>query len=137
MAKLNLKAVTEPEKRISAYLEANASETLAEKIRAAGPSMSGVMGHINGKARKLGGGTVCVDDATVFGWAAHYYEDVAKPTAKAPKKKAVPDDTAVAEAPAETPRPEVAGHHEGGAEDAGADAGGLFDGVDLLGEGAQ
>ena len=81
MARLNLDAKTGAEKRIAAWLEDHASEELAAKIVAAGPSMAQLMEHIQSAARKLDktGGAVMVEDDVVFGWAVHFYEDLAVP----------------------------------------------------------
>ena len=90
MTKLNLKANTEPQKVIKAYLEQNASETLADKINYGTEiqkdgrtlvnkkTLDGFMKYANDEARKIaekGSNYACVEDATVFGWAIHYFEE--------------------------------------------------------------
>ena len=88
--KLNLQATTKEEQKVKAYLEANASETLAEKIN------NGVRVQKDGKmlinkktladflqfacdeAKKQaekGASSACIDDETVYGWAVHYFEE--------------------------------------------------------------
>ena len=88
--KLNLDAKTNEERKVKAYLEANASEILAEKIN------NGVRIHKDGKtllnkktlagfmkfacdeAKKQaekGTQSACIDDAVVYGWAVHYFEE--------------------------------------------------------------
>ena len=90
MIKLNLTANNEAEKRIKEYLENNVSETLADKINNGvtitkdnkelinKKDLSGFMNYANEEARKLaekGARYACVEDATVFGWAIHYFEE--------------------------------------------------------------
>ncbi len=88
--KLNLTATNKQEELILAYLEENASDTLAEKINSGTPfekdgkplinkkTLSGFMKYACDEARKLaekGANSACVDDATVYGWAIHYFEE--------------------------------------------------------------
>ena len=87
---LNLKANTPAEQRILEYLQNNASETLANKINNGTPfekdsnpllnkkTLSGFMKYACDEARKLaekGANSACIDDATVYGWAVHYFEE--------------------------------------------------------------
>ena len=87
---LNLKANTPSEQKILEYLQNNASETLADKINNGTPfekdgkplnnkkTLSGFMKYACDKARKLaekGANSACIDDATVYGWAIHYFEE--------------------------------------------------------------
>ena len=88
--KLNLEAKTQAEQKIKAYLEANASEILAQKIN------HGVRIQKDGKtllnkktlavflkyacdeAKKQaekGAQSACIEDAVVYGWAVHYFEE--------------------------------------------------------------
>ena len=88
--KLNLDAKTNEERKVKAYLDANASEILAEKIN------NGVRIHKDGKtllnkktlagfmkfacdeAKKQaekGAQSACIDDDVVYGWAVHYFEE--------------------------------------------------------------
>ena len=88
--KLNLDTKTNEERKVKAYLEANASEILAEKIN------NGVRIQKDGKtllnkkmlasfmkfacdeAKKQaekGAQSACIDDDIVYGWAVHYFEE--------------------------------------------------------------
>ena len=88
--KLNLKATNPAEERIKAYLEANASESLARKINEGTPfvkdgtplknikTLSGFMQYATKEAQKIaekGARFACIDDTTVFGWSIHYFEE--------------------------------------------------------------
>lgn len=99
---MKLVANNPTEKRLREYLDANASEALREKCAALpdGPrfNLGAAWRYIEGEAKKLlHSRSGYVDDATVFGWLVHYYEDVApaeaakpapkKPPAKKPEKK--------------------------------------------------
>ena len=87
---LNLKANTPSEQKILEYLQNNASETLAEKINNGTPfekdgkpllnkkTLSGFMKYACDEARNFaekGANSACIDDATVYGWAVHYFEE--------------------------------------------------------------
>lgn len=87
---LRLKANNKQEEIILAYLQENASETLAEKINNGTPfvkdgkpltnlkTLSGFMKYACEEARKLaekGANCACVEDNIVFGWAIHYFEE--------------------------------------------------------------
>ena len=87
---LNLKANTPSEQKILEYLQNNASETLANKINNDTPfekdgnpllnkkTLSGFMKYACDEARKLaekGANSACIDNATVYGWAVHYFEE--------------------------------------------------------------
>ena len=88
--KINLTAANKQEELILDYLENNASETLADKINNGTPfekdgkplinkkTLSGFMKYACDEARKLaekGANSACIDDATVYGWAIHYFEE--------------------------------------------------------------
>lgn len=90
MPKLNLKANNEPQKRVKEYLEQSASDVLADKINFGieiekdgktlinKKTLDGFMKYATEEARKIaekGSQYACVDDATVFGWAIHYFEE--------------------------------------------------------------
>lgn len=90
MIELNLVANTEPEKRILEYLQNNVSETFADKINNGAPfekdgkqlinkkTLSDFMKYACDEARKLaekGANSACIDDATVYGWAVHFFEE--------------------------------------------------------------
>ena len=87
---LNLTANTPSEQKILEYLQNNARETLAEKINNGTPfekdgnpllnkkTLSGFMKYACDEARKLaekGSNSACIDAATVYGWAVHYFEE--------------------------------------------------------------
>lgn len=124
MARLDLDAKTGAERRIAAWLEEHASEELAAKIAAAGPSMAKLMGHISDQARKLDntGGAVMVEDDVVFGWAVHFYEDLAKPEKANHEEHEEAEDLKDSEINAENPV-----ENADGGEFAGMD---LFGGVE-------
>ena len=74
---LKLEAKNPTEQRVLDYLKENVSEVLAEKINAGKKTIAGAMGYCKGEAQKLAAGESCayVDDATVFGWIIHYFEE--------------------------------------------------------------
>lgn len=65
------------ETTIQAYLEnrAKTDSLFAETYKKANKSIEECIKYIYSKARKLakGGNAVGVDEATVYGWAVHYY----------------------------------------------------------------
>ena len=88
--KLNLQATTKEEQKVKAYLEANASEVLAEKINGGvriqkdgkmlinKKTLAGFMRYACDEAKKQaekGASSACIDDDTVYGWAVHYFEE--------------------------------------------------------------
>lgn len=88
--KLNLQATTKEEQKVKAYLEANASEVLAEKINSGvriqkdgktlinKKTLAGFMRYACGEAKKQaekGASSACIDDDTVYGWSVHYFEE--------------------------------------------------------------
>jgi len=90
MIALNLTAETKQEELVKAYLEENASEELAEKINNGTlytkdgmpltnkKTLAGFMKYACEEARKLaqkGANSACVEDAVVYGWAIHYFEE--------------------------------------------------------------
>ena len=90
MKQLNLEAKTKEQQRIKAYLEENASNILAEKIKNGvriekdgkillnRKTMDGFMSFATEEARKQaekGARYAMVEDAVVFGWAVHYFEE--------------------------------------------------------------
>ena len=90
MIKLNLTPQNKQEELILTYLQNNASESLADKINNGTPfekdgnpllnkkTLSGFMKYACDEARKLaekGANSACIDDATVYGWAIHYFEE--------------------------------------------------------------
>ena len=90
MPTLNLTATTNEEQKIKAYLEANASDTLAEKINDGvriqkdgknllnKKTLTDFMKFACGEAQKQaekGAQSACIDDDVVYGWAVHYFEE--------------------------------------------------------------
>lgn len=65
------------ETTIKNYLDNRAREDslFAETYKKANKSIKGCCRYIISRARKLGGTAVAVDDATVYGWAVHYYDE--------------------------------------------------------------
>lgn len=87
---LNLTAQNKQEELVLKYLQDNASETLADKINNGTPfekddkpllnkkTLAGFMKYACDEARKLaekGANSACIDDATIYGWAIHYFEE--------------------------------------------------------------
>ena len=87
---LNLEAKTTAEQRVKAYLEQNASEVLARKINEGvkivkdgktllnKKTLSGFLKFACDEAKKQaekGAQSACIDDAVVYGWAVHYFEE--------------------------------------------------------------
>ncbi len=90
MIKLNLTPQNKQEELILTYLQNNASESLADKINNGTPfekdghpllnkkTLSGFMKYACEEARKLaekGANSACIDDASVYGWAIHFFEE--------------------------------------------------------------
>ena len=88
--KLNLEAKTKEQQRIKAYLEENASDILAGKINNGvlikkdgkillnRKTLDGFMSFASEEAKKQtekGAKCAMVEDAVVFGWAVHYFEE--------------------------------------------------------------
>ena len=88
--KLNLQATTKEEQKVKAYLEANASEVLAEKINNGvrvqkdsktlinKKTLAGFLKYACDEAKKQaekGASSACIDDDTVYGWSVHYFEE--------------------------------------------------------------
>lgn len=88
--KLNLEAKNKEQELIKAYLEENASETLAEKINNGTPfekdgktfinkkTLDGFIEYATSEARKLaskGANSACIEGEIICGWAIHYFEE--------------------------------------------------------------
>ena len=88
--KLNLTAQNKQEELVLKYLRDNASETLADKINNGTPfekdgkpllnkkTLSDFMKYACNEAKSLaekGANSACIDDATVYGWAIHFFEE--------------------------------------------------------------
>lgn len=87
---LNLTAQNKQEELVLKYLQDNASDVLANKINNGTPfekdghsltnkkTLAGFMKYACDESRKLaekGANSACIDDATVYGWAIHYFEE--------------------------------------------------------------
>ena len=87
---LNLTAQNKQEELVLKYLQDNASDILANKINNGTPfekdgnpllnkkTLTGFMRFACDEARKLaekGANSACIDDATVYAWAFHYFEE--------------------------------------------------------------
>lgn len=73
---LGLKAESSAQKMVLDYLEANASEVLAEKIRTGNKTLGQCWTYIVKQAQKQkDGNCACVPDMEVFGWAIHFFEE--------------------------------------------------------------
>ena len=87
---INLTAQNKQEELVLKYLQDNASETLADKINNGTTfekdgkpllnkkTLAGFMKYACEEARNLaekGATSACVDDATVYGWAIHFFEE--------------------------------------------------------------
>ena len=87
---LNLDAKTNKERKVKAYLEANAFDILAEKINNGvriqkdgktllnKKTLAGFLKFACDEAKKQaekGAQSACIDDAVVYGWAVHYFEE--------------------------------------------------------------
>lgn len=89
---LKLEAKTNNERIILNYLNENASEALTEKINNGKKTLSQCWSYIVSEAKKLAeNNCACVTDATVFGWAIHFFEEdsIKAETIKTPAVKTV------------------------------------------------
>ena len=90
MPKLNLETKNKAQELIKAYLEENASELLAEKINngvrikkdgktlVSKKTLDGFMTYATDEAKKQAeksARSACIEDAVVYGWAVHYFEE--------------------------------------------------------------
>jgi hypothetical protein len=110
MSTINLTASNPTEQRVLDYLTANASEVLAEKINAGKKSIDGALDYAKDEAKKLASGQdcVCVDDATVFGWIIHYFEEEHITEKKKASPYKLPGNVAVKPAPVLSAKEEIA-----------------------------
>ena len=73
---LGLKAENNAQKIILDYLEANASEALAEKIKTGTKTLGQCWTYIVKQAQKQKeGNCAAIPDMEVFGWAIHFFEE--------------------------------------------------------------
>ncbi len=64
------------QKIIIDYLEANASDSLIEKINRCGKTMQDCWQYITSQARKKAtNNCAMIEDVEVYGWAIHYFEE--------------------------------------------------------------
>jgi len=106
---LKLTASNPVEAKILAYLKANASDTLAEKINTGTKTLASAVKYATGEAHKLasGGNMICVDDDTVYGWIIHYFEDVVEEAPKAKPEIKLPTGVAKRKPVKRAPKPVV------------------------------
>ena len=87
-----LKAESELEQKVLAWLEKNASDSLTEKIAGGEKTIAGSLRYAYDKAKERANGEsqICVDDETVFGWIVHFFEEdsIEEPKAKPPAVRA-------------------------------------------------
>ena len=80
MARLNLEAKNQPQALILAYLEQNASESLAERINQGNHDLQDCFDYIRNEARKQAvNGVAAIEDRQVYDWAVHYFEENGNP----------------------------------------------------------
>lgn len=71
-----LKAEGANQKAVLAYLEANASDSLVQRINDGVKTLSGCWNFIVAEAKKRAvKGCACIEDKEVFGWAIRYFEE--------------------------------------------------------------
>ena len=76
MARLNLTAEGQNQNIVLAYLEENASDSLAERINSGKKTMRDCWSYITQQARKRAtNNCACIEDREVFGWAIHFFEE--------------------------------------------------------------
>ncbi len=75
---LKLEAKNPAEQCVLEYLSENASDVLVGKINDGKKTLRGSLSYAKSEAKKMaknGAGCVMVEDATVFGWIIHYFEE--------------------------------------------------------------
>ena len=76
MARIKLKTDNNCEKIILNYLEKNASDDLVERINNGKKTLTQCWNYITSEAKKEAkNGCACIEDATVYGWAVHFFEE--------------------------------------------------------------
>lgn len=76
MAIIKLKTDNKCEKIILNYLEKNASDDLVERINNGKKTLTQCWNYITSEAKKEAkNGCACIEDATVYGWAVHFFEE--------------------------------------------------------------
>ena len=86
----NLTAKTDNEKIILEYIEQNATDYLCTKINNSKKTLQGCWSYITAEAKKQAvNGCACIEDATVYGWAIHFFEEDSVTEASPLKKEEV------------------------------------------------
>lgn len=76
MVRIKLKTDNKCEKIILNYLEKNASDDLVERINSGKKTLTQCWNYITSEAKKKAkNGCACIEDATVYGWAVHFFEE--------------------------------------------------------------
>lgn len=76
MGRLNLTAEDSTSQIILDYLESNATDSLVERINAGNKTLTQCFNYIKTEAKREAiNGCACISDATVFGWAMHFFEE--------------------------------------------------------------
>lgn len=76
MARIKLKTDNKCEQIILNYLEKNASDDLVERINNGNKTLTQCWNYITSEAKKEAkNGCACIEDATVYGWAVHFFEE--------------------------------------------------------------
>lgn len=71
-----LKAEGSIQKKVLDYIERNASDNLVERINAGAKTLAGCWNFILSEAKKQAvKGCACIEDAAVYGWAMHFFEE--------------------------------------------------------------
>lgn len=84
----SLKAITDNQKVVLAYLEENASDSLVERINEGKNTLQDCWSYITGQAKKRAvNSCACIEDKEVFGWAIHFFEEDGHPGDAPVKKK--------------------------------------------------
>lgn len=73
---INLESKNHFQTIIKKYLDENASEVLTEKINTGKKTLGECEQYIKKEAKKKAtGGCACIEDAVVYGWAIHFFEE--------------------------------------------------------------
>lgn len=87
---IKLEAHNPTELRILTYLQDNASDALVDKINKDKKTIAEALDYAASRARQDNPSArcACVDDAVVFGWITHFFENDEQPAPiRAPQKK--------------------------------------------------
>ena len=73
---INLESKNHFQTIIKKYLDENASEVLTEKINTGKKTLGDCEQYIKKEAKKKAtGNCACIEDAVVYGWAIHFFEE--------------------------------------------------------------